>query len=156
MNTDNLIPAGRYLARAVDSVLGKTSKGSEQLAITFQIVAPESYEGRQLVYYGYFTDKTVDKTLEALENTGWDGESIVHPIGVGSIDSSIVVEHEADDKGQMRARIRWVNRPGGAAVKEKLDVSDAMALEQRLKGKMLARKQQAQAHSNGGGDDVPF
>jgi hypothetical protein len=148
MNTDNLIPPGRYLAQAVDAVLGRTSTGKEQIAITFRILAPPNYEGREITYWGYFSPKTEDKTLEALENTGWDGESLAHPVGIGTIESMLVIEHETDERGT-RHRVRWVNRTGGAVVKEKLDAGATASLEQRLKGKMLARRQQREAN----GDD---
>jgi hypothetical protein len=148
-----LLPKGTYAARATEAGLGKTSKGSEQVAVQFEIVDGE-YAGRRLTWYGYFTDKTVDRTLESLEHCGWDGKSIQDLAGITRNEVAIVVDHEPDDKGNIRARIRCVNSQGGLAMKERLDLGAMVALEQRLKGKILAREQDRRNRGDAGqGDD---
>lgn len=157
-----MLKPGRYLARANSATLGKTSKGTEQVVVSFNVLAPESCSGERISWYGYFSEKTVDRTLEALEHCGWDGSSLSDLSGITTRDVEIVVEHEQDpeDADLIRARVRWVNAPGGASVKEKLSEAEAMILEERIKGKMLERKQRAasnpQPHPAPDGKDVPF
>ena len=137
-----LLPAGRYNARATDAKAGKTSKGSEQVAVEFEITAPEIHAGRRITAYLYLTEKTVDRTLESLEHCGWDGVGFsVDSLATVRGEASIVIEHEEDQNGEPRARVKWVNSIGGLALKEELDAASVIALEQRLKGKLLARKQ---------------
>ncbi len=154
----DLLPKGTYAARAVEAALGKTRKGGEQVAVLFEIVDGDA-AGRRITWYGYFTDKTVDRTLESLEHCGWAGASIQDLSGVTAREVAIVVDHEEDLEGVLRAKVRWVNSQGGLAMKEKLDLGGMNALDQRLKGKMLARKQERKNRGEDAGegsDDFNF
>lgn len=155
----SILPAGRYNARAVDAKMGRTQTGKEQVGVLFEIMDPAEQAGTRITWYGYFTEKTVDRTLESLEHCGWNGNSL----GAGDLDTArgevqIVIEHEADQKGEQRARVKWVNSIGGLQLGEVLDEASIQKLNQQLKGKLLARKQSAkpaqQKQTNG--DEPPF
>ena len=169
-----LLPPGDYRAVAVDGVLGETSTGKEQIVVTFEIVQPEEYAGRRINWYGYFTEKPADRTLESLRYCGWTGNDLSvfefssqvnpHSQGFGSQEVFIVVEHEPDQQGVMRARVRWVNATtGGSGVKQKLDAGKAKALAARMKARLALLDQRLkaaakteQAAGDGDGDEIPF
>src|SRR5262245_29064894 len=126
-----MIEAGTYKAKGRDAVMGKTSKGVEQVAVSFEILdGPE--KGKSITWYGYFTEKTVDRTLESLEHCGWDGESLSSHSTACNLEVSIVVTHETFE-GKTSAKVKWVNAGAGAAVKERLEPAAIVSLEQRLK-----------------------
>ena len=149
-----LMKKGAYPARAREWGLGVSKTGTEQVGVMFEILSGE-YAGKRRTWYGFFTDKTVDRTLESLEHCGWNGESIKDLSGLDRNEVSIVVDHEEDQDGNLRERIRWVNSQGGLALKDKLDLGGVQALESRIKGKMLARKQERKNRGEdaGEGDD---
>lgn len=123
-----MIEAGRYRAVAVSveaedgtevwAQFGRSKiQGTEQVVVNFEILDGASV-GSRIAWFGYFSDKTVDRTLEALRICGWKGNDLATAIK-GPIDNevSLVIEHETDPQGQVRPRVRWVNRPGGGGLK---------------------------------------
>jgi hypothetical protein len=135
-----MIPEGNYRARAVEGALGYTSKGKEQVAIRFTILEGDQ-AGQYLTWYGYFSEKTVERTFESLEFCGWDGDDLADLSGIDKNEVSIKVEHEQDEQGEVRARIRWINSGGGLAMKERMDEGQAKAFAARMRGELVARKQ---------------
>jgi len=172
MMPHDMLPAGEYKAVAVDGVLGETSTGKEQIVVTFEVTQPEAFVGRRINWYGYFTEKTADRTLESLRYCGWTGNDLsvfefssqVNPAsqGFGSQEVVIVVEHEPDQNGTPRARVRWVNQAGGGGVKQKLDTGKAKALAARMKARLAMLDQRLkssaqQPASQGDADgEIPF
>jgi hypothetical protein len=135
-----LTEQGTYTARAVEHAFGRTSGGKDQVAVRFEITQDGPAKGRRLTWYGYFTDKTKDRTFESLEAAGWSGEALADMSGLGSCECAIVVAHEEDQEGMLRERVRWVNRIGGLALKEELSQADVLTLDRSLKGDLLAWK----------------
>lgn len=136
-----MIKPGHHQAVAREHTFGKTSKGTEQVAVSFEFADGE-HKGQRITWYGFFTDKTYERTLESLEAAGWDGESLQRLAGLGSRPCVLVIEHEQGQDGETYARVRWVNTLGGGLnVKEKLETGELSALEERMKGAMLDRKQ---------------
>jgi hypothetical protein len=110
------LPAGTFLADPISHAWGTTKNDGDQIAVMFEIVDGE-YAGFQITWYGFFTDKTAARTLEALRYCGWGGDDLsrLQQDGFGTSRVSIVIEEERSDKdGQMYPRVRWVNRVGGA------------------------------------------
>lgn len=139
------IEAGRYKARATEWKLGVTKNGGEQIGVLFQLD-----DGQTITWYSYFTEKTVERTLESLEHMGWDGRSITDPKGLDLNEVSLVVEmekSETDDK--MYPRVRWVNRIGGAGIsmKEELAGNNLRNFGERMQGMLLSRQQNKPAQS---------
>jgi hypothetical protein len=168
-----MIPEGTYTAKATDSALGKASTGTEQIAVSLQITSGEM-QGQTVVWYGYFTERATERTLESLRHLGWTSDDITALDGLGEKEASIVIEHEPDQSGQPRVRVKWVNGLGsGIAMKERLAPNEAKALAARLKGAAIASRGGAPAPTNGrkpaprqpapasyaqevGDDDIPF
>lgn len=148
-----MIEPGRHKARAISAELGYTSTGKEQVAVAFEVDG-----GQRITWFGYFTDKTADKTLDGLMAAGWQGDDLRDLSTVGSQDCEIVVEHENDNDGQPRARVRWVNRLGNGVVTLKQPMSDAQraSFAERMRGKVIAKRQAEPARRpSDRGDDLP-
>lgn len=167
-----MLAQGTYKARGVDGALGMTGTGKEQVAIGLEILEGES-KGAYVTWHGYFTDATFDRTIESLRLLGWQGTDLADLRGIGTTEVSIVVEHEQYE-GKLKARVQWINSPGGIALKERLDPGQAASFAARMKGKILALDQAkgggagnttapqnfAQPPAAGGAanaaDDIPF
>jgi hypothetical protein len=155
-----MLQPGRYTARATEAALGHTSKGNEQVAVLFEVVfneGTEVEEREQLTWYGYFTDKTTDRTFEALQLCGCEDEPPFDFTNIGRNEVSIVVEHEADQNGVERARVKWVNKlgAGGIAMKEKMGEDAAATFAKKMRGQFLAYKQRTNGAAGGNGAAKP-
>lgn len=138
----SLIPEGEYVARAVSGEYGNTKNGSEMVAVVFEFTRGE-LEGHKLTWYGYFTEKTSQRTVESLRHAGCTFASgdVTDLAGLGDTEVRLVVEHEHDDRGA-RARIRWVNalasKVGSIRDENKMSAGDKRAFAARMKGLLLA------------------
>jgi hypothetical protein len=135
-----MIPVGTFKARATEAALGTTSKGGEQVAVNFQILEGEA-QGQFVTWWGYFTEKTTERTLESLEHCGWQGDDLNDLAGIDRNEVYLVIEHEQDQQGELRARVRWVNAAGGIAMQNRMAPADAASFAQRMRGTVLARRQ---------------
>jgi hypothetical protein len=163
MDQENSI-VGKRRARAIERKFGKTSKGNEQIAVTFAITEDGPHKSKRLFWYGYFTEKAIDRTLQSLEHCGWDGASLKELKGFGSQEVELDIGTETGNDGNEYVVVRWVNAIGGKGRKmEDLDAAGVDALEARVRGAMLARKEQRDAGGDGsfeyganaGGGDGP-
>lgn len=108
----------RYRARAKTWGLGETDKGTEQVAVEFEILT-ENAEMNHIVWYGYFSEKTWERTVESLRACGWEGADLTDLQGLEKNEVELVIEDE-EYNGNPVAKVRWVNRPGGLALKAPL------------------------------------
>jgi len=130
--------AGNYTAKATGSFdFGTSARGTEQVAVEVEILDGEE-AGRFMTWFGYFSEKTSERTVEALRLLGWQGDDITKLEGLGSRRVSIVVEHE-DYDGKTNAKIQWVNRLGGLGVKLKTPMDDKAKRVFAAKMKGLAK-----------------
>jgi len=111
----DLIPAGKYRARALEAVLGETKTGKEQVVVRFEI-QNEGYEGQTVLWFAVFaTEKMSRRILEGLRACGWRGDDLSDLSGVNDNDVEIEVEHH-EWNGRVSGRVKWVNRLGGPMV----------------------------------------
>jgi hypothetical protein len=164
----SILPQGKYQAQAVEAALGETDTGKEQVAVRFKLLDP--IEGCQdsITWYGYFTDKTLETTFKALRTAGWKGQDLSDLSDLESQSTPevvLVVEHEADQQNQVRAKVRWVNGTGGMALKKALEPDKAKVFAAKMRGQLAAFDQRsslpkADATPKGkaapAGDDIPF
>jgi hypothetical protein len=110
----DLLPPGRYAAIAREVQWGYTKNDGQQVAVTFEVVDGEM-SGAEITWFGYFTEKTTNRTLESLRHCGWVGDDISE---LGKLDQQvdIVVGHE-EWEGQWQAKVKWVNAPGAGRFK---------------------------------------
>jgi hypothetical protein len=138
-------------------VLSHTNNGDPQVAIGFEITQPPSLIGRQITYYGSLAATVISKgknegrkvaelTLDALDVCGWDGVGFAAASLASCVgnEASIVVAHEEDDRGT-RVRVKFINPPNslGAAVKDRLNDSEAANVTKQFQALLAKRKQQA-------------
>lgn len=136
-----MLPIGKYHGKPIEAVLGYTGGGSEQIAVTFELIDPP---GQVIVWYGYFSDKTWERTIESLRACGWVGTDFEEfcygqPLPLG-FDKTVelVIDHEPDQNNVLRAKVRWVNSVRGPAVKRVLDSNQARQFAARMRGNIIA------------------
>lgn len=152
------IQVGTFKARAVGADFGYTKGGKEQVAVLFEFIDGPN-EGKQITWYGYFTDKTVDRTLESLMHAGWDGKNLAALSGIGESECLLVLESDTYE-GKTRVRVNWINKIGtGPSIKEPMSESQLASFSQKMAGKLLALQQRstkAQELAFPADDDTPF
>lgn len=136
-----MLAPGYYRAMAVEWALGKTNGGAPQVAVRFETFE-DDVPGESITWYGYFTEKTTERTLESLGYCGWTGDDITDLTGVESNEVQIVVEHETYE-GKVNAKVKWVNRPGGGgiAIKAPLDDAEKASFAREMKAKIISMRQ---------------
>lgn len=149
-----LLPPGNYRARADKStvIFGKAKTGSDQVAITFDILDPkaEGYQQR-ITWIGTLAGGALDNTLNGIIAAGWCGENFLDTAGIGDVECSLKVKHEADQEGTMRVRVDYVNPLSKAfAFKEGYDPNAVASLSDRLAGPIMAARQRAAGKGSGG------
>lgn len=146
----DLIPAGTYPAVAIPvqteegpawAQFGKSqNKGTLQVYVAFAIL-DGAYVGRRIGWFGYFTDNTVERTIESLRRCGLKGDDLAAAVA-GPLDQEVelVVEHETYN-GKTTAKVQWVNAPGGGAYRmaNAMNTKDlrqfAATMKQKMRGK---------------------
>lgn len=203
MSEQQFIAKGRHAAVCRVIQFGETENGKPQIAIGFEIYSPNADDpdqdaGRSITYFGSFdepapgkTKGAFDFTIEALKNCGWTGDDLTElptlaETGQLNQEVSIVVatEEYPPGSGDWSSKVKWVNRPGGGAVKLKKPMSAqdvktfAASMKSRIRsvgggtGTGASNRPTQSAPSNGGGgsrqtqphpnapggrlDDIPF
>ncbi len=134
-----MIEAGSFLSKAVSPIAWQqsTTGKSDQVSVRVQLLEGKD-AGQVIVWRGFMSDKAIERTLEALENMGWDGESD-DSVKSGTTFVS-VVQHE-EYEGQTRARIAFINDPaGGGGNYEPMPEAAKSAAKARLKALASATK----------------
>jgi len=132
------------MARAVEWDLGISGTGSEQVAVRFKVNEDDNpaFAGRSYTWYGYFSDKALDRTLESLRIMGWKSDSIAELDGLGDNDVSLALGEEFNEQtGETFLRVKFVNKPQGLALKNRMDEAAKRALAARIKGAAVASRQ---------------
>ena len=123
-----MIEPGRYRARAIEGVLGKAKTGTEQIEVRFQLLDV----AQSLTWRGFFTDATEERTMKALEISGWKWTPLCFPEDAPEV--SLVIEHEEGQDGKTYPKVRWVNEPYRLTAKQPLTGDEVNALRNRLFG----------------------
>lgn len=134
-----MIPTGTYKARAREWAFGLSQNGNEQIAVMFALVGGE-HDGQTITWFGHFTDKTLERTLDSLRHMGWQSDNIAELDDLGTNEVEIVIDEEEYD-GKVRSKVRWVNGPSRLALKDQMNRSQVEAFAARLRGKTVAHKQ---------------
>jgi len=146
-----MITEGRYKAKATGNVvLGKSSqKGTPYVELYFKILEGPN-QGGEVRWQGYFSEKTATRTVEALQNCGWEGDDIgefsdggLH--GLDTNEVSVVVELEQyqtnDGETKTAPRVAWVNKlTGYLSIQNAMSQDEASSFGERMKGLVLKAK----------------
>jgi len=138
------VPDGAYRAAFGGYKLGFSSAGNEQIGILFELL-DDPQKGRELIWYGSFSEAAFPITWRALRALGWQGKAIAtfaEDVKVGHV-VSIVVESESFD-GKTRNRIVFINRAGGIPMRDQMNPAQrqtfAKKVQAMIDGKIHERK----------------
>lgn len=158
--SESILPEGRYKAIVHDWSTGLSSaKGTPYVKLGFKIVEGE-HSGRIVDWYGYFTEKTVDRLVTDFLAIGYEGDDPLADFGrAKSVDQlpgklrqvQLVIAHE-EFRERVQVRVKYINeiteaKPVDAATRDA--VQSAFAAAKAAKGR--ARAPQPEPI-----DDTPF
>ena len=131
---------GVHKVRVVQHQLGKSGTGTPHIAVLF-----EDTVGDRITWYGYLSDKALDRTIASLEVLGcgpaeYDGriESLNGTGILADREAEIVVEVEKYNS-KPSPKVKWVNRPGGG-MGEAMAPEEAAAFSATLRQRILSAK----------------
>ncbi len=130
---------GTFPAVVTEGLLGMTSTGKEQVAVSVELTNEEGGPtGERIAWYGTFTDAAYPYTLKALRTMGWKGDDISDLSMMPGTQVSVVLENDSYN-GKTRLKVKFVNPPGGGAIlKEQMDANAAKSFAARMKAKVKA------------------
>jgi hypothetical protein len=158
-------------------------KNHKEVVVPCEIVEHPTLSGERLYWRGYFSDATVDRTIESIQNMGWQGDDLSELEDLDAAGAerllpdvfSIVCEPE-EYEGVWRLKVKWVNKSGPMR-KDPIKGNDLKAFAAQMKSKVRAVRAQGgaprqssagggsgqqrmptQPHPNAPGnrDDIPF
>jgi hypothetical protein len=156
----------RYQGYATALSFGLSSNKNNQIAVTFEITQHDEHHGESITWIGHFTDKTAERTIESLQNAGWQGDDLSELEGLDEagvraalpemVELVCEPEEYAPDNGRPEwiLRVRWVNKPGGRfAFKEPLTGNELKAFAAQMRNTVRSvRGGGAHRSSNGSGE----
>lgn len=174
-NPPPLVTEGPHRAKAIKPTTnpwGKSKeKGTDFVRITFKITDGD-FAGRSVVWDGYFTDNTTERTIESLQHCGctFPGNDITNLAGIDSNDVIVIVEHQKfteQETGAEKtfARVAWVNAATrGIATELQMDPATKASFTEKMRGAIAFKKAGKQAAPSGSApapasdtsDDIPF
>ena len=163
-----MIPEGLYRARATSCTFGETKNGNPQAVVEFQLLDEGPHEGTKISWYGFFTEKTTERTIKSLRIAGctFPNEDITDLAGLGDSEVELDISHDTYN-GNTRARVNWVNEIGGAPRVKAMEETSKISFAQRMKGAIVSIKANTPApktspvrtpapEGSGTEDDIPF
>lgn len=152
------LPKGRYRARALAGDFGYSpKKGTEQVIVEFELL-DEQWQNERVTWIGFFTDKTTERTMEALRFCGWSGDDVTNLVGLGDTEVSLVIDHEEYD-GKLQAKVQWVNKGGAFAMKAPMSDEQKKAFAAKMRGAAVKSRSAgdvAGVNGSGKGGPAPF
>jgi len=128
--------AGTYTARAVAGGLGFAKTGTPQVAVELQIT-DEHFAGETITWFGYFTEGTHERTIEALRTLGWRTDDLDNLEGISDNEVKVVLK-EDEYEGKIQLKVAFINRPGGLALKTPMSPQQAKDFARQMKGTVLS------------------
>lgn len=140
------IDEGTYTARPKAWGLSRAGTGTDQAEVEFEIIQGP-FQGCSIVWRGFFTEKTAERSLESLRYCGWQGDDIAAWTGMGSRNVEIIIEDKANQDGKVFPKVKWVNRLGSSGgsggLKMKAPMDDAQKRQFAARIRDLARQVKA-------------
>lgn len=166
-----MITAGSYKARATKALLAQVGANkTPAMQVVFQLTDEGPHQGETIRWDGWLTEKTQDRTIEAIGYCGWTGDDLSvfakdgAPMqGMDLNDVELVIENEeyTNTAGETKtsAKVQWVNRIGGGRglnVENAMPEAEATAFAAKMKGLVLKTRAKnpapaPAAAANGGG-----
>lgn len=104
-----MLNEGTYTGRVTAWELGYTGNGDPQVVVVMQPIDSDEV----VPWYGFFTEKTRDRTIKTLRDLGWVGDDVTDLDSLlrAGKEVSFVVEHN-EWRGAKSARVKWFNLGG--------------------------------------------
>lgn len=148
----DLIPEGYYQARAVrikdnygDDVWarwGRAKTGTHQIVMKFQVTTDGEYKSKQLLWFGFFTDKSWERTFESLQYCGFQGDDM-STLDEQTLDRevSIKVEHVESETGDRKyARVAFVNASNTVGLANPMSRDEIRDFAAMMKGRIAGKR----------------
>ncbi len=171
------IQAGYYEAKAVPTPdeagnvkvvhFGLSSNNTKQVLITFEIERGDG-AGQKIPWFGYFTDKSWERTIQSLRYMGFKGDDL-STLDAQALDQSVSISvEESEWEGKTHMRIAWVNELGGGGVKlaNPMAANDIRQFAAQMKSRVFGVPESVAPTNNAGSgqpggalpgdDDIPF
>jgi hypothetical protein len=138
----DLITRGRHAAVPRSIAFGYAGADDKpQAAVLFEIVGDDPWVGWTITAFLFLHEKSWERSIESFRHMGWAGDDLSELPAMceagqlGEVD--IVVDHEQYD-GQWQAKVKWVNKRGGAGVqlKKPMEGADLSDFALRMKGRI--------------------
>lgn len=113
--------------------------GKESIAITFTFSPGHAEKYDSITAFLYFTEKTLNRTLDSLRHCGWQTDSLADLDTLNLNEVELVIDDE-EFQGKWRTRVKWVNRIGGLDSKNAMDKNQQTAFAMRLQAAAKANK----------------
>lgn len=146
-----------------------------QAVVQFEITGEnDPYAGWTVTAFCFLHDKSWERSVESFRHMGWVGDDLqelpklAEQGQLGEVE--IVIDHE-EWEGEFQAKVKWINKLGGGAVKLKkpMEGNDLSTFAARMKGKIRTVPASAPRPASNGGpkpvhpnapgaddSDVPF
>jgi len=156
------LEAGEHQAVAVNHEWCLTSKGTKALCVRFEVVNHEGQTGNFINWWGYFSEKAWERTIESLRHMGFNGDDLT---SLGELNQKVslsVIEDEYE--GRIRPKVAWVNALGNKRILVN-DVMDQKTVGQfaaAMKNRIASMQKGNSIPSNGvpgaseSNDEIPF
>lgn len=141
--TDKLRTKGRAIGNVV---LGTSMlKGTPFIEFYLECTDGEN-KGARGRYTGYFTEKTQERTIEALQTCGWSGDDLsefsdgeLHGLDTNEVELVWELEsYEKDGETRTAPRVAFINRIGGYLnVENAMTTSAAALFGEKMRGLVL-------------------
>ncbi len=129
---------GTHRARAKQWVLNEIN-GKHRLTISFELT-DGPHKGQSIVWDGYFTDATWQRTFDSMRHCGWEGTDVGDLSGLDKNEVELVIEQETYE-GKLRDKVKWVNRLGGVGTRNALTGEALRSLADSMRSRATAHKQ---------------
>lgn len=130
-------------------------QNGEQVGLRCQLIGGD-FDGETVTWYGHFTPRAEERTIEQLQIAGWTGDDFINLPGVGDTEFELVVEEYEGENGSW-FKGTFINRMG-VAMKNVMSADEKQAFARRMNARMKSsggpRPQQNQ-RTNGGGQRPP-
>jgi len=128
---------------------GFAGTGAQQVGLRLQAIGGD-LDGQFFTWYGYFTERSEDRTLEQLQIAGWDGNDIINLPGIGSTEFDLQLEEQEDEEsGQTFLKPTFINRIG-VAMKNVMNPMEKAAFAARMRAKTGAASPRSPAPGSAG------
>ncbi len=139
----DLIQAGTHDVHVKETYLGKSKvKGTPYVGVVLQ-----DDQGCTLTWYGYLSDAAVERTIQVLQDIGWNAEEDNWEVAaldatprLVNVACQIVVEDE-EYEGKVRPKVKWLNpEGGGTGVRETMAPEEVKSFSSEIRKRILASK----------------